>query len=58
MIENPSNDVDRDQGICADDWSEDISEFAWLAAAAVNPVFDFLDSPVEDVYSLDVGVAK
>lgn len=35
------------------DWSEDIPEAVWLAAASTNPVFDFMDSPAEDVYAQD-----
>ena len=34
---------------------EDISETAWLQAAASNPVFAFLHDPEEDIYTLDHG---
>jgi len=34
-----------------DEWSET----EWLQAAAHNPVFDFLNNPDEDIYSLTDG---
>ncbi len=34
---------------------EEISEAAWLRAAAANPVFDFLAAPEEDAYTLADG---
>lgn len=33
----------------------DISEQDWLHAAAVNPAFDFLKEPEEDIYTLADG---
>ena len=38
-----------------DDHQDDISEREWLAAAARNPAFDFLNDPREDVYSASDG---
>ncbi len=35
--------------------SEDVSESEWLQAASKNEVFDFLNAPVEDIYSLMDG---
>jgi len=34
---------------------EDIDELEWLRAAMVNPAFDFLKDPEEDVYTLADG---
>jgi hypothetical protein len=34
---------------------EDIDEMAWLQAASVNPAFDFLNDPEEDIYTLEDG---
>jgi hypothetical protein len=34
---------------------EDIDELEWLRAAMVNPAFDFLEDPEEDVYTLADG---
>ncbi|MEZ4664180.1 MAG: hypothetical protein R2911_42160 [Caldilineaceae bacterium] len=34
-----------------DEWDEQ----QWLQAAARNPVFDFLNDPEEDIYSLEDG---
>lgn len=33
----------------------EISEQEWLRAAAVNPAFDFLQDPAEDIYTLEDG---
>jgi len=33
----------------------DIDEQLWLKAAAVNPAFDFLKDPKEDIYSVSDG---
>jgi hypothetical protein len=33
----------------------EISEHAWLRAAAANPAFDFLRDPAEDIYTLADG---
>ena len=38
-----------------DDDPSDIPERAWIAAAARNPAFDFLNDPREDVYSARDG---
>jgi hypothetical protein len=38
-----------------DDEPADIPEREWLAAAARNPAFDFLEDPREDVYSASDG---
>ena len=38
-----------------DDDMADISEREWLATAARNPAFDFLNDPQEDVYSASDG---
>ncbi|MGE3273105.1 MAG: hypothetical protein AB7P40_30520 [Chloroflexota bacterium] len=35
--------------------SDDLSEQEWLQAGASNPVFDFLNDPAEDIYTLDDG---
>ena len=35
--------------------SEDLNESEWLEAASKNEAFDFLNSPEEDVYSLEDG---
>ena len=35
--------------------SDEISEAEWLRFAATNPVFDFLNDPEEDVYTLEDG---
>lgn len=34
---------------------DEISEIAWLKAAAANPAYDFLKDPAEDIYSLSDG---
>ena len=34
---------------------DDIAEKEWLRAASVNPAFDFLKEPQEDVYRPDDG---
>ena len=34
---------------------EEISESEWLHAAAINPAFDFLKEPEEDIYTLADG---
>jgi len=34
---------------------EDISEAEWLRFLTVNPVFDFLKDPAEDIYTLENG---
>ena len=33
-----------------------INEMEWIRAAASNSVFDFLDDPLEDIYSLEEGM--
>lgn len=33
----------------------EMSEQEWLRAAAINPAFDFLQAPEEDVYTLEDG---
>lgn len=33
----------------------DIDERVWLHAGSVNPAFDFLKSPEEDIYTLSQG---
>lgn len=35
--------------------NEDLNEGEWLQAAAKNEVFDFLNDPDEDIYSLTDG---
>ena len=35
--------------------SEDLNESEWLQAASKNEAFDFLNSPEEDIYSLEDG---
>jgi hypothetical protein len=35
--------------------SEDLNESEWLHAAAKNEVFDFLNDPAEDIYSIKDG---
>ena len=35
--------------------NEDFSENEWLQAASKNPVFDFLNEPEEDIYTLADG---
>jgi hypothetical protein len=35
--------------------SEDLNENEWLQAASKNKVFDFLNDPDEDIYSLTDG---
>ncbi len=35
--------------------SDDVHESEWLQAAAKNEVFDFLNDPDEDIYSLSDG---
>jgi len=35
--------------------ADDLDESEWLHAAAVNPSFDFLNDPGEDIYSIDDG---
>jgi hypothetical protein len=38
------------------DWEEgEIDESEWLRAAATNLAFEFLNSPEEDIYTLDDG---
>ncbi len=32
-----------------------LTEMEWLQAAAVNPAFDFLNEPEEDIYTLADG---
>ncbi len=34
---------------------DDIPESEWLRAASVNPVFDFLKDPAEDIYTINDG---
>ena len=34
---------------------EDIDEAEWLHAATINPAFDFLNAPEEDIYTLADG---
>ena len=34
---------------------DDIEESEWLHAASVNPSFDFLNDPEEDIYSINDG---
>ena len=34
---------------------KEISESEWLYAAAINPAFDFLKEPGEDIYTLEDG---
>jgi hypothetical protein len=34
---------------------EEISESEWLYAAAVNPAFDFMKDPGQDIYTLADG---
>ena len=34
---------------------QEITEDEWLRAAASNAAFDFLQSPAEDIYTLDDG---
>jgi hypothetical protein len=36
--------------------SEDISEGAWLKAAAISPAFDFLKDASEDIYTATDGI--
>lgn len=38
-----------------EDISEKDEERLWLNSISKNPAFDFLNEPVEDVYSLDDG---
>lgn len=38
-----------------DEKEADIDEVEWLRAAAVNPAFDFLKEPEEDIYTLADG---
>jgi len=38
-----------------DEDNEDEDELLWLKAAAVNPSFDFLKDPAEDIYTLAHG---
>jgi hypothetical protein len=33
----------------------DIDEREWLSAASKNPAFDFLNDPIEDIYTLRDG---
>jgi hypothetical protein len=33
----------------------DLDEKEWLQAAAINPAFDFLKDPEEDIYTLADG---
>jgi len=35
--------------------SEDLNESEWLQVASKNEAFDFLNSPEEDIYSLEDG---
>lgn len=35
--------------------TSEINEMEWIRAAASNSVFDFLDDPLEDIYSLEEG---
>ena len=37
--------------------SEDLNESEWLQVASKNEVFDFLNDPNEDIYSLSDGKA-
>lgn len=37
------------------DHENEVSEVEWMAAAARNPLFDFLADPAEDVYTLKDG---
>jgi hypothetical protein len=41
--------------LLSDDEMSDIPEREWLAAAARNPAFDFLNDPREDAYSASDG---
>ncbi len=41
--------------ILVDDEADDVSEQQWLRAAARNGVFEFLESPGEDLYTLADG---
>ena len=34
---------------------QEIDEQGWLQAASVNPVFDFLEAPEEDIYTIQDG---
>jgi len=34
---------------------EDIDESEWRQAASKNPVFDFLEDPAENIYSINDG---
>ena len=34
---------------------DDIDEGEWLRAASLNPAFDFLKDPTEDIYTLEDG---
>ncbi len=35
--------------------SEDLSETDWIQAASKNEAFEFLNDPVEDIYTLEDG---
>ncbi len=35
--------------------SDELNEAEWLYAASINPAFDFLHDPEEDIYSLNDG---
>lgn len=37
------------------DHEDEVGEAEWMAAAARNPLFDFLADPAEDIYTLNDG---
>lgn len=37
------------------DESDEWDETEWLKAASINPAFDFLKDPAEDIYALEDG---
>ena len=41
--------VDKDSLVDVEN-SDDIEERAWMKAALMNPAFDFLNDPEEDIY--------
>jgi hypothetical protein len=49
------NDSDQADDLVEDDHHEEISEQDWLHSASVNPAFDFLNDPDEDIYTLADG---
>lgn len=41
--------------LIADEIDELVNEQIWVKSIATNPVFDFLNDPTEDIYSLTDG---